>query len=174
MERRLPGFLAMQAKTRRDTEDRRRREEAWWQEVLAMQAAGRVDEAAQLTQANAEELGRFVLDLYERIAMLYAREVDRRLALHDRPGAEAAAREAVRWMSVWASGSTSGGEGTARSRAMADMDKELQRKLAGSRVARMVCDRRLCLSAGLVVVDCADQPAPCAARSAGTLHSVRI
>jgi len=129
MERRMPGFLAIQAAQRRDAEDRRRREEAWWQSVVAMQAAGRMDEAVRETQANIDDLSRFVLDPFERIAMLYAREVDRLLALHDRPAAEAAAREAVRWMSIWASGSTSGGEGTARSRAMAEMDAELQKKL---------------------------------------------
>lgn len=130
MERRMPGFLEIQAAQRRDAEERRRREEAWWQDVVAMQDAGRVDEAAQQTEANLQELGRFVLDPFERIAMLYAREVDRLLARRDRAGAERAAREAVRWMSIWASGSTSGGEGTARSRAMAEMDAELQRKLA--------------------------------------------
>jgi len=131
MERRMPGFLAIQAAQRRDAEDRHRREEAWWQSIVAMQAAGRVDEAVRETQANLDPLSRFVLDPFERIAMLYAREVDRLLALHDRPAAEAAAREAVRWMSIWASHSTSGGEGTARSRAMAEMDAELQKKLAG-------------------------------------------
>jgi len=126
----MPGFLAIQAAQRRDAEDRRRREDAWWQSVVALQTAGRIDEVAAETQANLEQLSRFVLDPFERIAMLYAREVDRLLALQDRPAAEAAAREAVRWMSIWASGSTSGGEGTARSRAMADMEAELRRKLA--------------------------------------------
>lgn len=129
MERRLPGFLTIQAGQRRDAADRWRREEVWWQSVVTMQAAGRVDEAVRETQANIEQLSRFVLDPFERIAMLYAREVDRHLALHDRPAAEAAAREAVRWMSIWASGSTSGGEGTARSRAMAEMDAKLRQKL---------------------------------------------
>jgi len=132
----MPGFLAMQASARRDVEDRRRREAAWWQTVVAMQDAGRVDEAARQTEANAQELSRFVLDPFERIAMLYAREVDRLLTLHDRAGAAAAAREAIRWMSIWASGSTSGGEGTARSRATADLETELQQKLAAAGVVR--------------------------------------
>ena len=130
MERRMPGFLAIQAAQRRNAEDRRRREEAWWQDAIALQTAGRIEEAVRETQANLEQLSRFVLDPFERIAMLYAREVDRLLALNDRAGAEVAAREAVRWMSIWASGSTSGGEGTARSRAMAEMEAELRRKLA--------------------------------------------
>ena len=130
MERRMPGFLRIQAAQRRDAEDRRRREDAWWQGIVAMVDAGRVEDAVRETQANMQELVRFVLDPDERIAMMYAREVERLLALKDRAGAELAAREAVRWMSIWASGSTSGGEGTARSRAMAEMDAELQRKLA--------------------------------------------
>ena len=94
-----------------------------------MQEAGRVDEAVQQTLANVEELNRFVIAPLERIGQLYAREVDRLLAVNDRAGAEAAAREAVRWMSIWASHSTSGGEGTARSRAMTEMEMELQQKL---------------------------------------------
>ena len=64
--------------------------------------------------------------------MLYAREVDRLVSLQDRDGAAAAAREAVRWMSIWASHSTSGGEGTARSRATAEFETQLRQKLAAA------------------------------------------
>ena len=129
MERRTPGYLAIQESARRDPEGRRRREEAWWESVVAMQEAGRVEDAVRQTEANARELDRFVLDPFERIAMLYALEVDRLLALGDRPGAESAAREASRWMSIWASHSTSGGEGTARSRATAELKAQLGQKL---------------------------------------------
>jgi hypothetical protein len=132
MERRMPGYLAIQAAAKRDAEDRHRREAEWWRGVVAMQEAGRIEDVVQQIQSNLEELNQFVLDPLERIGQLYAREVDRVLALNDRTAAEAAAREAVRWMSIWASGSTSGGEGTARSRAMGEMDRELQQKLAGA------------------------------------------
>jgi hypothetical protein len=130
MERRMPGYLAIQASAKRDAEDRHRREAIWWESVVAMQEAGRIEEAVRQIQMNMQELNRFVLDPLERIGMLYAREVDRLLSLQDRDSATAAAREAIRWMSIWASHSTSGGEGTARSRATAEFEAQLGQKLA--------------------------------------------
>jgi len=132
MERRMPGYLAIQASAKRDAEDRHRREAVWWESVVAMQEAGRVEEAVQQIQTNMQELNQFVLDPLERLGMLYAREVDRLVSLQDRDGAAAAAREAVRWMSIWASHSTSGGEGTARSRATAELETQLRQKLAAA------------------------------------------
>ncbi len=57
----MPGFLGIQAAQRRDAEDRRRREEAWWQGVVAMVDAGQVEEAVQQTGKRAGS-SRFVLD----------------------------------------------------------------------------------------------------------------
>jgi hypothetical protein len=132
MERRMPGYLAIQESAKRDAEDRRRREAVWWESVVAMQEAGRIEEAVQQTHTNAQALNAFVLDPLERIAMLYAREVDRLLSLHDHDGATAAARAAGLWMSIWTSHSTSGGEGTARSRATAELEARLRQKLAAA------------------------------------------
>ena len=128
----MPGYLSIQASAKRDAENRHRCEAVWWESLVAMQEAGRVEEAVLQIQANERELGKFVLDPLERIAMLYAREVDRLLALGDRSGAASAAREAGRWMSIWASHSTSGGEGTARSGAAAELEAQLRQKLAAA------------------------------------------
>lgn len=131
MERRMPGFGAMQNKFANDATDRRRREEQWWRSVVALQEAGEIERAARETEANAAELSRFVLEPFERLGMLYAREADRLLAKNDSEDARAAARKAVWWMGVWASHSTSGGEGTARSAAGAEMQGDLERRLPG-------------------------------------------
>jgi hypothetical protein len=131
MERRMPGFRAIQAGFAQQAKDRRREEEAWWQGVVAMQEAGQIAEAEKHSLDNMDALNRFVLDPFERLGLLWAREVDRLLALGDRPGAEAAASRASWWMSNWAAGSTSGGEGTARSNAARQLDDDLRRRLGG-------------------------------------------
>jgi hypothetical protein len=132
-----PGkdFSAQRAKWADDARLRREREDEWWKAMTALQAAGRIANAEKLIVENMAEVSRFVLDPEERIATLHAREVDRLLALGDRAGAEAAAREASRWMSIWASHSTSGGEGTARSNAGARMEEELRQKLQSIKTA---------------------------------------
>ena len=76
----------------------------------------------------------FVYDAPEWLAALYAREVDRLLALGDAAAASRAAWEAMRLMHVWASWSTSGGEGTARMAAAGEMQRSLDAKLAGRNV----------------------------------------
>jgi hypothetical protein len=131
MERRMPGFGARQKKLAEDTKARRRLDEQWWQSVCALQEAGEIERAAKETEANAAELGRFVVEPFERIGMLYSREVERLLAKNDVEGAKLAAHKANWWMSVWASHSTSGGEGTARSNAAAEMQRDLARRLPG-------------------------------------------
>ena len=130
MEALEPGYGARLASENADAEQRRRREDAWFESLVALQQAGRIEEAANqaLADMNANKLG-FVLDPLERVAMLYAREVDRLLALGDADGAAVAAREADRHMRVWASWSTSGGEGTARSGAADRMQQELHARL---------------------------------------------
>ena len=129
MERQMRGFREIQRRQAADAEERRRREAAWWQSAVARQEAGRIEEVVREMEADAG-LGEFVVDPMERRATLYAREVDRLLARGDRAGAEAAASEAVRLMSIWASWSTSGGEGTARMSEMARMDEALKQRLA--------------------------------------------
>ena len=130
MERRMPGFRAIQRQQAADAAERHRQQEAWWQSVVAIQESGRIREASEQTLANLNAIDRFVRDPLEQLATLYAREVDRLLALNDRAGAAAAASEAVRLMSIWASWSTSGGEGTARMNEMTRMDEALQQRLA--------------------------------------------
>jgi hypothetical protein len=129
MERRMPGFGATQKKFATSAKQRRRLEEQWWPSVVALQEAGEIERAAKETEANAEELSRFVLEPFERLGMLYSREVDRLLARNDLEGAGRAAHQANWWMSVWASHATSGGEGTARSAAAAEMQRDLARRV---------------------------------------------
>src|SRR5262245_59706306 len=108
LKRMRPGLAQRKAQLARETQDRRAREAARWQRMLALQAAGRVADAeAEITGPGAAELDRFVLEPLERLATLYALDVERLLTLGDRPGAEAAAHRANYWMSVWASHSTS-------------------------------------------------------------------
>jgi hypothetical protein len=122
-----PGHIARVATQNADAADRRRQEEVWFQALVKLQEAGRVDEAAAQAVADMEaQRLRFVLEPLESIAMLYAREVDRLLALDDVEGARRAESEAMRYMGAWASWSTSGGEGTARSRAGDRMQSELE------------------------------------------------
>jgi hypothetical protein len=126
-----PGYAQQQARRERESQEWREREAAWWQRMLALQADGRVADAeAEIASPGAAmELSRFVLEPLERLANLYALDVERLLKLGDRAGAEAAARRADYWMGVWASHSTSGGEGTARSNEAARMAAELRGKL---------------------------------------------
>jgi hypothetical protein len=133
MERRMPGHGAIQKKFASDAKERRRQEEAWWQSVVAMQEAGEIEKAARETEANVSELSRFVLEPFERLGMLYSREADRLLLKKDLDGARGAAHKAVWWMSVWASHSTSGGEGTARSAEAARMEQDLAARIPGFR-----------------------------------------
>jgi hypothetical protein len=130
MEVLTPGYSARVAKKNADAANRRRREEAWLAALVSLQEAGRIEDAVgqALADMNANRLA-FVLDPLERIAMLYAREVDRLLALGEVDAAHRAAREAIRHMQMWASGSTSGGEGTARMAATGRMQQELDAKL---------------------------------------------
>lgn len=125
-----PGYQAQLAQQKARAADRHQQEAAWFASLVELQNAGRVDEAAARAEADMKE-GRasFVLEPMESIAMLYAREVDRLLALGDPAGAKRARDEASRHMSIWASWSTSGGEGTARSNAGARMEQELDAKL---------------------------------------------
>jgi hypothetical protein len=131
MERRVPGFGAIQKGFANSAKARRRLEEQWWQSVVALQEAGELERAAKATEANIAELGRFVLEPFERLGLLYSREADRLLAKDDVEGARLAAHKANWWMSVWASHSTSGGEGTARSAAAAQMERDLARRIPG-------------------------------------------
>src|SRR4051794_28229086 len=101
MERRMPGFKAIQRQQATDAAERHRREEAWWQSVVALQEAGRIEAVEAQVDADAGELNKFVLDPTERLAMLYGREVDRLLALGDRVGATRAADHAISLMLRW-------------------------------------------------------------------------
>jgi hypothetical protein len=131
MERRMPGFGAIQKEFANDAKERRRLEKQWWQSVVALQEAGEVERAARETEAKVAELNRFVLEPFERLGMLYSREVDRLLTTNDVENARLAARKAMWWMDVWASHSTSGGEGTARSAAAAEMQRDLAARVPG-------------------------------------------
>jgi hypothetical protein len=127
-----PGYLARMAEEDARYEQRNRRERDWFDSLVALQQAGRVDDAAKQAEADMNG-GRidFVLEPMERIAHLYALDVDRLLALGDIGGARRASGEADRYMAIWASWSTSGGEGTARSRARDELRRELDARIAG-------------------------------------------
>jgi hypothetical protein len=125
-----PGYLAAKAEERRRLDERRRREGEWFNARLAP-AGGAIEEAIRRAEADfASGVAPFVADPLEKYAQLYAREVDRLLAAGDVPGARRAGSEAVYYLQVWASHSTSGGEGTARSREAAEMEDALRRRIA--------------------------------------------
>jgi hypothetical protein len=126
-----PGYLDRLAREKARVDERREREAAWFDSLVALQQAGRIEEAASQAEAdmNAGRLD-FVYDPPEWLAALYAKEVDRLLAGGDGGGAVRAAREAMRQMEIWASWSTSGGEGTARMTAAGELQRSLDAKLA--------------------------------------------
>jgi hypothetical protein len=122
-----PYFSAEQL---HEADQRRQREQEWFDSLVQMQEAGQIEQAAKqaLADMDADRLN-FVLEPMERVAMLYAREVDRLLKSNDPDGARKAMHSALHYMGVWASWSTSGGEGTARSQAGEVMRTELESKL---------------------------------------------
>ena len=130
-----PGYLNRLAEENARVDVRRQREAAWFESLVALQQAGRIGEAAAQAEADMTA-GRldFVYDVPEWLAALYAKEVDRLLALGDAAAASRAAREAMRHMHVWASWSTSGGEGTARMAAASELQRSLGAKLASGNV----------------------------------------
>ena len=130
-----PGYLGRLAEENARVDERRRREAAWFVSLVALHQAGRIEEAAARAEADMTA-GRlnFVYDVPECLAALYAKEVDRLLALGDAGAAVLAAREAMRHMHVWASWSTSGGEGTARMAAAGEMQRSLDARLASHNV----------------------------------------
>jgi hypothetical protein len=130
IERRSPGSTAARREARRRREEAWERERVWWESVVAMQEAGRVEEVETQTRANMHQISSFVLEPLECLALLYGREVDRLLALGDVPAAHRAARQAMSLMQEWAAGSSSGGEGAARMTSLNRLEKELDAKLA--------------------------------------------
>src|SRR5688500_17636510 len=84
MEALEPGYLDRLAAENARVDERRRREAAWFESVVSLQQAGRIEEAAAQAEADMTA-GRlnFVYDVPEWLAALYAKEVDRLLGLGD-------------------------------------------------------------------------------------------
>ena len=96
---------------------------AWWEQAVALERQDKLGEAEQLIDREVRARGG---PPDWQTADLYANRARRLRQGGDAAGARAAAAKAIDWARAYASGATSGGEGTARSAEIAPLVTEME------------------------------------------------
>ena len=96
----------------------------WFKDSETHAAAGDLQGAERAILGGVQHQG-----VYASLAMLWERQLVRRLAAGDDAGAEAAYHRGAYWAFLYASGATSGGEGMALSMQRDQMIRALRRRL---------------------------------------------